>query len=156
MAIEFEFDPFEATNTDKPRRVSRDLLDEAAELIKVEMLSYIGEGKSPLSGGLWKRSLSKSYRERKGEESSSGFANMELSGDLLDSLTVEATRSGTLVISVPDDQADKAEGNLIGSYGREEDPGKAREFMPAPDLGIDKPFKRPILQKLKQLLEDDL
>lgn len=155
MAIEFEFDPFEEADTDRPRRVQRSKIEEAAELIKVEMLSYIGEGKSPLSGGLWKRGLSKAYKDRKGEESSSGFANLELSGDLLDSLTVEAIPGGKIRISIPDDQADKAEGNLIGSYGREANDAKAREFMPAPDLGIDKPFKRPILQKLKALLEDE-
>lgn len=150
--IEFEFDPFDATNTDKPRRPSRDVLEEAAELIKIEMLSYIGEGKSPLAGGLWKRSLSPEYRKRKAGESSATFANLELSGDLLDSLTVEPTRAGTILISIPDDQADKAEGNLLGSYGRDPNPDNAREFMPHKDGDT---FKRPILAKLRNLLDGE-
>lgn len=155
MSIEFEFDPFDATDTDRPRRISRSLLNDAAELIKIEMLSYIGEGKSPLSGGRWKKSLSKGYKARKQEESDASFANLELTGDLLDSLSVEPTRRGTIKISIPDEQEPKAEGNLIGSYGGSPNPNNAREFMPAPSLGIDKPFKRQILQKLKSLLTED-
>lgn len=113
-----------------PQDQRKDALEAAAEFIKEQMLSYIAEGESPVDGGKWRKELTEKYAEIKDKLSSSNFANMELSGELLDSLEFLAN-SRSISIVVPSDQAGKAEGNLIGSYGQDKPrPKYAREFMP--------------------------
>lgn len=144
----YKFNPIKDLNLDIPRNKRKDALEAAADLIKTEMLDYIGEGKSPVSGGKWVRGLTKKYAELKSHESSADFANLELSGALLDSLTVDAT-SSSIIIDVGDDQKDKAEGHLSGLYG-EKSRIRPRQFMPQDD----QKFKRDILSKLRDLLSD--
>ena len=61
-------------------------LGDAGELLLQAVLDHVGGGKSPVSGGRYKKSLSKDYKKQKKKLSSSSIANMELSGDMLDSL----------------------------------------------------------------------
>jgi len=148
--IYFTFDPIEELGSDVPKKSREQALDEVAEYLKEAMLDRIGRGLSPVSGGHWKRSLSKEYKKLKQEISGVDFANLELSGDLLDSLVVRAGGNG-IEITVGDDQAGKAEGHLLGSYGREPNEAKSREFMPWQD---GHKFKRDILFQIKQILAD--
>lgn len=145
----YEFDPFEELGIEVPRSKRKEALEAAAELLKVEMLDYIGAGKSPVSGGKWVRSLTPAYAERKAEQSSAGFANLELTGDMLDSLTVEASGS-SLVIDVGEDQRDKATGHLTGIYGEHSKRERPRMFMPQGN----QTFKRDILRKLRDVLAE--
>ncbi len=151
--IQYDFDILDDLGIEIKKENKEDALEQASELLKTLMLEYIGEAKSPLSNGLWKPGLSKKYKKIKGDLSSSNIANLELSGDLLDSLSVHPV-GGKIRIEIPSDQAGKAEGNLIGSYGREPDPKKAREFMPHDEFTSTTEFKRPIISKLKALLEE--
>jgi len=148
MAIEYSFDPIEELDLDIPRNKRREALEAAAELIKTEMLDYIGAGKSPVTNGKWERKLTDNYKKKKGEESSAKFSNLELTGEFLDSLIVDAS-SREVTISVGEDQQGKAEAFLTGQYGSGEMAGDyRREFMPQGNES----FKRPILSKLKLLL----
>lgn len=144
----YKFNPIKDLDLQIPKDKRREALQAAADLIKTEMLDYIGEGKSPVSGGKWIRGLTKEYAKKKSEESGADFANLELSGDLLDSLSVEAT-SSSITIDVGSDQKDKAEGHLSGLYG-EHSRIRPRQFMPQGD----ETFKRSIISKLKDLLSD--
>lgn len=144
----YKFNPIKDLDLQIPKDKRREALQAAADLIKTEMLDYIGEGKSPVSGGKWIRGLTKEYAKKKSEESSADFANLELSGDLLDSLSVEAT-SSSITIDVGSDQKNKAEGHLSGLYG-EHSRIRPRQFMPQGD----ETFKRSIISKLKDLLSD--
>lgn len=151
MPIEYSFDPIDELGLDIPRNKRREALEVAAEFIRTEMLDYIGEGKSPVAGtpAKW-AGLSKAYKEFKSGESSSAIANLELTGELLDSISFDSN-SREVTITVADSQAAKAEGHLTGIYGDHmTGPPKPRKFMP---LG-DENFKRPILSKLKELLSE--
>ena len=84
--ISFEFDPFELTGIApiKDAGLKRRALEDAADFVKQEVLQYVSESKSPVSGGSWKRSLSKEYRKLKTSEGGSSVADMQLTGDMLD------------------------------------------------------------------------
>lgn len=70
----------------------------------------------------------------------SNTPNLELTGDMMASIEVISSRSGQITIgfktSHPD--ADKVEGNQIGSYGQPDpNPSKARPFLGLPQKDID-------------------
>lgn len=122
-------DVFKETGINVPKERRREALTAAADYIKEQILSRTAEGRTSVQGGKWKRKLSEEYKKIKEAETGISFANMELHGDMLDALDV-VPEGDKVRIEVGADQADKAEGNLLGSYGRSEDPSKAREFMP--------------------------
>ena len=124
-----QLDVFKETGIKVPKENQREALEASAAYIKEQILLNTGDGKTSVEGGKWKRKLEPEYKKRKGEESGVSFANLELSGDLLDALDVRVEGS-KVTIEVGDGQEAKAEGNLLGSYGRDPDPSKAREFMP--------------------------
>lgn len=57
-------------------------------------MSSAGQAKSPVAGGEWDRKLSKDYKKKKVSDGLPGIANMEESGDMLDSLTFDTTDRG--------------------------------------------------------------
>lgn len=69
--------------------------------------------------------------------------DLQLSGDMLAALELLNDKNGKIVIGYKrgTTENDKAEGNILGSYGGDPDPRKARDF-----LGIDK-------KKLKELID---
>lgn len=129
MPIRYNFDPMKATGIKVPKDSREQALDEVATFVKEQILSNTADGRTSVKGGKWKRSLSPEYKKVKAEESSVGYANLELTGEMLDALEtyVDGRR---VAIEIGGDQEGKAEGNLLGSYGRSPDPSKAREFMP--------------------------
>ncbi len=145
----YKFNPIDDLGLDIPARNRKAAMEAAAEYLKEAMLDYIGDGKSPVANGKWTRSLTKAYLARKGEESSAGFANLELSGDFLDSLSVEAEKN-KIVIDVGEDQEGKAEGHITGLYGENAKKPRPRQFMPQKDGK----FNRDILSNLKKLLSE--
>jgi len=144
----YEFDPLKGS--DVPKKEKPKALEEIAQFVKEQVLSYIGDGKSPVSGGNWKKSLTKEYKKIKGQESSVNFANLELSGDLLDALDVVVKSNGKLSLEVSGDQAGKAEGNNIGSYGRDPNPKNARRFIPLSGETL----KKQIVDGIKDIIQD--
>jgi hypothetical protein len=149
--IKYKFNPFKETGVDVPKDRREEAAQAVAEYVLEQIHSYSADGKTSVAGGLWKRKLSKGYLKEKEHESSANFANLELTGELMDSLEADANSRGDVTVSVPSDQAGKAEGNLIGSYGREEDPKKARQFMPYKD---GQRFRREILSGIKDILQE--
>lgn len=145
----YKFNPIAEFGLDIPQRNKKAAMEAAAEYIKEAMLDYIGDGKTPVANGKWTRSLTKAYLARKGEESSVDFANLELSGDLLDSLMIEAD-GNQIIIDVPEEEKGKAEGHLTGLYGENAKKPRPRQFMPQPG----EKFRKEILSNLKKLLSD--
>lgn len=68
--------------------------------------------------------------------------DLQLSGDMLAALQVLATSAGKITVGYErgTDENARAEGNILGSYGGDPDPKKARDF-----LGIDR-------KKLKEFI----
>lgn len=151
----FIVDVFKETGIKVPKANQQAALEESAEYIKEQILSNTGDGKTSVEGGKWKRKLTPEYKKRKGEESTATFANLELHGDMLDALKVEP-KGGKVEIEVTGDQKDKAEGNLLGSYGRSPDPSKAREFMPhARGQKLTKEIMKGVAEILRSHAEED-
>ena len=149
--VAYEFNPFTKTKTKKPEnsRDARAAKREIADFVKESVLDFAGEGKSPVQGGKWKRSLSKEYRDRKGEFSSVDFSNLELEGEMLDSMVARVS-GDKIILEIKGDQAGKADGNNRGSYGKSPDDKKAREFIPKRGQEL----KRSIMKEVKKIIED--
>lgn len=132
----FEFDPFKVAGVDPdtiPRKDRGPVLREVATFVKEQVLSNTAAGEPSVEGGKWKRKLSPEYKDgRKKEESSVTYANLELTGEMMDSFDARVNvGAGTITLQVGKDQEDKADGNLTGSYGKgRPDYSRAREFMP--------------------------
>jgi len=130
MAIRHDFDPEKLAGIKIARGAKREALEEVAEFVREAILSNSAEGKTSVAGGRWKRKITKDYwKNVKSEESSANYANMELTGDMLDALQTKVV-SGKVRIEIAGAEEPKAEGNLLGSYGRAPDSSQAREFMP--------------------------
>lgn len=69
----------------------------------------------------------KEYEKFKGQKN----VDLTLSGDMLDALTVISHKKGSILIGFENGtkENDKAEGNILGSYGRAPNPRKARNFL---------------------------
>jgi len=129
--VAFEFDPFLRAGVSKGSVEDRQAaLEEVAEFVKEQVLMHVGDGTSPVEGGAWKRSLHPEYRKRKATESSADFANLELTGAMLDALDVLII-GDKLSLQIEGDEAGKADGNNRGTYGKgRRNRSKAREFIP--------------------------
>lgn len=125
--VAFEFNPFKKTRVTVDRKDVKEARDLVADFVKESVLSDIGSAKSPVSGGRWKRSLTKEYAKEKGSRT----ANLELSGVMLDQLKVIQKKGNTLSLEIKGSQAGKADGNNRGTYGKKFTKLKnAREFIP--------------------------
>lgn len=144
----YKFNPIKDLELDIPKDKQAEALRAASEFIKETMLDYIGEMKSPVSGGRWVKTLSTSYLKKKEEESGVSQANLELTGHLLDNLSVDV-KGSNIVIDVDPEDRGKALGHLTGEYGKSSKE-KPRKFMPQPGES----FKKQILSDLKTLLEE--
>lgn len=140
--IFYEFDPFELAGVERPATDVREAKKRIADLILEEVLSYVGQAKSPVSGESWKSSLSPAYKKQKSKVSSVLQANMELYGDMLDSLECVINRNGNIELRIAGREAAKADGHNnhsgLSSLPR-------RRFIP--DAG--QTFKREIIEKIK-------
>lgn len=147
--VAFEFDPFKMVRVNVPRNRRKEALAEVQDFVKETALSNIGEGVSPVSGGRWKRSLTKGYRKRKISEFGSSVSDLELSGDLLDEVDVVQKRGNKLSYQVEGVQAPKADGNNRGTYGKKRTNLKnAREFIPRRGKTLNKEIRSGIREIL--------
>lgn len=144
----YQIDILKELDLEIPKDRQKEALQAASEFLKETMLDYIGEGKSPVQGGRWVRSLSPEYKKKKMEESGVNFSNLELTGGFLDNLKVDVSGS-KIVIDVDSDDYGRAEGFISGEYGANSEI-KKRQFMPQPGES----FKKQILSDLRTLLEE--
>lgn len=129
-----------------PRKEKVRIAREAKDIIKDEILKSVGNAKSPLAGGSWP-ALSPGYKAYKRSKNLPGKANMEFSGDMLDSFDGEVSKSGKITMGFFGDQAEKAEGhnNFTG-----ESTLPTRRSIP----GEGDKFKRGIEKKIEQLVAE--
>ena len=146
--VAFEFNPFTRTGIRVPSDKREEALEEVSEFVRESVLDFVGNGRSPVAKGAWRRGLTKEYKKVKSGVSSALFANLELSGDLLDS--VDSRVDGNKVITgVENGQAGKADGNNRGTYGGKGSPKFAREFIPKRG----QTFKRSIMAGVRDILK---
>ena len=119
---------------------------EVAEFVKDSIFDAVGSAKSPVSGGRYKSSLSKGYLKEKRKYSSSLIANMELTGDMLDSMTWKDLGGSSLEVGFFDPQeAAKAHGHNTG-WG----PLPERKFIPR----AGEKFKRDIQSGIAEIIKE--
>lgn len=149
---EWEFDPIAETGIKVPKAKRREALEEVADFVKEQVLSRTGEGRTSVKGGRWVKGLTPEYLKKKSEESGVGFANLELSGDMLDSLDVKP-EGKRVVIEVAEEERGKAEGHLTGLYGKHSDK-RPRQFMPVGDQELAPEIMNGVRRILKRYEEE--
>jgi hypothetical protein len=107
-------------------KLSRKYTEEERYAIAADVIEYIrqrsSEGKGP-DGKKWSGKYSKGYSRSldfKNAGKSRGLINQQLSGDMLTELSLLESDKGKIVIGYAEgsSQHGKAEGNIIGSYGK--------------------------------------
>lgn len=101
-----------------------------------------------MKGESWPQ-LSKDYKERKLEEGGSGKPDMELDGDMLDSLTYRVTKDG-IELGFFDSEAWKADGHL--KFSGLENNTPQRRFLP----GEGQEFRSEIQGEIDRIIADNL
>lgn len=119
---------------------------EIGDLIVNEILRYVQDGSSPVSGYRQFKKLNKEYaKEEKGGNTT---PNMELNGDMLDSLKFESRRGSDIEVGIfKSSQVGKADGHNNFS-GDSKLP--LRRFIPDENES----FKREIESKIKTIIND--
>lgn len=144
--LSFVLDPFEATSsiqiTDKKKKAKA--LEEITSYVQEQVLSFIGEGKSPVSGESFKK-LSSAYAKKMKHGDST--PNLDLYGDMLDALSVKEDK-GVISLQIEGDQAEKADGHCKLT-GRENDIPR-RRFIP----GEGQTFRKEIMTGIKNIISD--
>lgn len=112
-----------------PADVKADIQAEVGEFLVESILDYVGDGRSPVTGQQFKQ-LSKAYADE--EKGGRRTPNLDLEGDMLNSLTFKPTKSGVEVGIYDDSQAIKAYGHITGFEGHPwlEGVAPARPFIP--------------------------
>lgn len=104
--------------------------EDIGTFIVESILDRVSRSQSPVSGlGNFKK-LSKKYAAFKANESSSPIANMELNGDMLDSLTFEKKRNGIEIGIFDELEAQKADNHNKFSAASKRTNVPARKFIP--------------------------
>lgn len=136
------------SDLDLPTSVKNEIKEEVGKLLIDEILSYVSEKRSPVSGGSYKATLSKEYAKEKKAEVGNTEANLELTGALLDSVTFKKTDDG-IRIGVFGKEAGKADGhnNLSGESRLPE-----RQFLPKEG----EVFKSQIQDEIDSIIADKI
>ena len=146
--VAYKFNPEDLTGLKIPKDASKETREQIAQAVHEFILDYVGQGKTPVAGGSWKRTLSKEYLKIKKEESGVSFANMELTGDMLDALEVVVSGKN-IEVRIQGEEAGKADGHNNFS-GDSKLP--TRSFIP--NAGKNQTFKRPIIDEMKNIIRD--
>jgi hypothetical protein len=125
------------------------VLEEISELLKEEILDHVGSGKSPVSKENFPK-LKKTYADD--QKFGDDTPNLELSGDMLDSLTVRPNK-GKIEVFVEGGSKlmrGKVEGH--NQHDSSLTPKiRKRRFIPTED----QTFKRGIMRAIKDILEEN-
>ena len=147
--VAFEFDPFEMAGIDKSSLDSRlvnEALSDIQDFVLESVLSDTAAQRSAVTGRPFAK-LSPDYAKVKKGKGGKPVPNLELDGDLLSSLKVVKKSKGRLVLTVDDDQGDKADGHNNHSG---DSPLPERKFIPSDDNG--ESFRPAIRNGIKDLV----
>lgn len=143
-----EIDLFSDVRYEVPAELKEDIASEVGEFLKEQILRSVAESTSPVSGGSFKKQLSKDYKKLKESENLPGIANLEYSGQMLDSLDYKVTSKG-IELGVFGEPAKRADGHNNFS-GESKLP--RRQFLPEEG----QKFKSTIQQEIDKIIRDKL
>lgn len=145
--IKFEFNPFEELGLEMKRgEEKRAALEHAADVLKDQILNYMGNATSPVSGHGRFPALTKDYKEKKVAQGGSAIPDLELFGDLKDSIQTYV-RGNRIGVKITGKEAKKADGHCNLS-GKSELP--LRRFIPDDD----EMWKRDIMAQIGEAIEE--
>ena len=131
-----------------PRKVKDKIIDEVGNFLFEQTLDSVGSAKSPVSGEHFK-ALSPSYREFKKKHHGPGIPNLELEGDMLDSLDFKKTADGIKIGHFHTSEAAKSDGHNNFS-GKSSLP--KRRYLPIEG----QKYKRDIIKEVKKIIADNI
>lgn len=129
------------------------VLEDVGEALIEGILDYVGSGKSPVVGGQYKKKLSPAYAKQKGSD----LSNMELSGEMLDSLEVKISGDSIEVGFFDPDEAAKAAGHHSGATpwdGYKQSKLPVREFIPREKQNFKKEIMNAVMEIIDNARED--
>lgn len=128
----------------------REVLDQIGELLVEQILDAVGGQKSPVTGNAFKP-LSLEYSKRKKQEVGNTRANLDLNGDMLQSLDYRVTDE-KIEIGVFGSEAPKADGhnNISGDSKI-----PTRQFIPKKGQTFDASIKDLIQETLEVYIADN-
>lgn len=123
----------------------KEVMDQIGELLVEQVLSYVADVSTPVSGASYKKTLSKEYKKFKLEEVGSGEPNLDLTGEMLNSLDYKV-QGEKIELGIFGEDAPKADGhnNFSGKSRLPE-----RRFLP----GEGQEFKGEIKRLVKETIE---
>lgn len=150
--VKFDFNPFKIANVQIRNPEKRqEAISEVRDFVLKEVLKKVGDQQSPVSGRGRFTPLKPDYAAIKKKEAGNTKANLELEGDMLDSLSVDVVKGGKLRLTVSDDQQPKADGHN-NFTGKSLFP-KSRQRQFIPDEKRDQEFKRDINKGISDIVK---
>lgn len=130
------------------REKREEIANEVGEYLIEQITMSVNELSSPIAGGKFKKTLSQKYKDKKQSEGGVPFANLQVTGEMLDSLNFKVNSKG-LDIGVYGPAAERADGhnNLSGESDLPQ-----RRFLP----DIDQKFKDEIQTEINNIIEDSV
>lgn len=134
------------SDEDIPEETKEEVRNEVGNFLREQILLSVADSATPISGGAFKSSLSKKYRAAKEADNLPGIANLELTGEMLDSLDFRSTNAG-IELGVFGRAALRADGhnNFTG-----ESRLPLRQFLPK----VGQNFKRSIASEVDKIIRD--
>lgn len=139
------------TNSIPKNRVS-DLKNTVGTFLIEKILEDVSSKRSPVLGGEYKKTLSTNYAKKKEQIVGSKEANLELFGDMLDSLTFKNTRDGIEIGIFNKKQAQKADNHNKFSPESKGTKVPKRQFIPNSDENQN--FKRAIQNEIASIVQE--
>lgn len=125
---------------------------EVADFLENEIIRYVTRGESPVEGEGRFQKLNKDYAKK--EKGGNTRANLQLEGDLLDSLLAKSTYGTKLKVGHEGGQAPKADGHNQLSAEAKNWANKTgfpkRRYIPDED----QTFKGPILTEVRSIIDE--
>ena len=143
-----EIDLFSDARYEVPSELKEEIASDVGEYLKEQILKAVAESTSPISGGAFKKSLSPAFKKKKESEGLPGVANLEYSGQMLDSLDYKVTSKG-IELGVFGEPARRADGH--NNFSGESKLPK-RQFLPEEGQA----FKGSIQQEIDKIIRDKL
>lgn len=149
--VKFDFNPFKEVPGSARKldaAAKRRTLKTIEEFVEEQILLHVGDGRSPVKGERFK-SLSSTYAEA--EKGGNRTPNLELEGDMLDSLSVKRIGGNVIRATVSNSQQPKADGhnNFTGKSTLPK-----RRFIP--DEKASQHFKQTIRNGIKSIIREAL
>ena len=148
----FEFKPELPDNLSRSEKKA--LLTDIGDYLVTEILTYVADGNSPVSGYGEFKKLNPNYAEN--QKTGDRTPNLELNGDMLEALTFEIVGDAIKVGIFDDDQAIKSYGHNTGMKGHPTLEGKVpvRRFIPDKDEKLKKDITGYVETIIQDFLDD--